>query len=521
MTVSHGIFAEAYASWLSSVAQCCAPLASCLDQKPRRSKSSFTTISWPLGRTSDQELLIDQDDEKHAHAPSVASHAVVYEQPAFQALPAAVPGDETASHSATWRERLPRKSFGSSRTSFSVRKRFKSDASSRRPQISAPSDFQHLNSGSFDFPPAEPMPPQPRLNRPARRSSFRPLELSMYASDNSMSPILPHFEFPDISPPPPAYVANRTEDDHHVHQRSYSAMSFHLPRNGTESSPSTSQEEMPPQIPPKAKARARAYTSPNVDHLKERVASAMIEVERLQKQIDDVVERQSLYVASRPSTPLSMARTMPGKLVPPCIYPSMLTDTELEPMPSIPALPPAAPSFAERLNSDMERPRTAPLRSPLRIPNRSKTFDEASSAFDGPSPVSLDDRAPPPPLPLVLRPPLRKKKSFSRVSTWLFPAPDHTRNVSLETITNAPRPVKGSEGFYQCVEPGEGSGRRSVESVDTVSTWETDGERTVPTTWSPESTPVTKQEESTIERTTTFGKTSGGRVGRTSVGVAF
>lgn len=190
-------------------------------------------------------------------------------------------------------------------------------------------------------------------------------------------------------------------------------------------------------------------------------------------------------------------------------------------MPSIPALPPAAPSFAERLNSDSERPRTAPMRSPLRIPNRSKTFDEASSAFGSPSSAGLDDHQPPPPLPLVLRPPLRKKKSFSRVSTWLFPAPEHTRNVSLETITNLPRPVKGSDGFYQCVGPAESSGRRSVESVNTASTWETDDEeRTVPTTWSPESTPVTKHEEPMIERTATFGKTNG-RAVKASVGVAY
>ena len=81
-----------------------------------------------------------------------------------------------------------------------------------------------------------------------------------------------------------------------------------------DSSPLVTQDDMPPLIPPKAKARARAYTSPEVDVIKERVASAMIEVERLQKQIDDVIERQTLYTASRPSSPQSMARTMPGKL---------------------------------------------------------------------------------------------------------------------------------------------------------------------------------------------------------------
>ncbi|ROT40587.1 hypothetical protein SODALDRAFT_321904 [Sodiomyces alkalinus F11] len=267
--------------------------------------------------------------------------------------------------------------------------------------------------------------------------------------------------------------------------------------------------------------------------MKERIAGAMIEVENLQKEIDSIMERQTVYTASsRPSTAYSMA------------------PLDMEPMPSIPALPPAAPSFAERLST--ERPQTAPsASSTVRIPHRAKTFAEASAAFITPPPSrggSEEEEHPlPPPLPLVLRPPLRKKKSFSRVSSWLFPddggaagREQHRRDISLDSVTNLPRPVKGREGFYQCVAPGgQTTGRQSFDTLSTVPTWETEGEeededgnRTVPTTtWTPGSTPVTKPDDVTtpLERIATFGKDSsirglekgGASPRRESVGVAY
>lgn|SRR5688572_1350481 len=180
-------------------------------------------------------------------------------------------------------------------------------------------------------------------------------------------------------------------------------------------------------------------------------------------------------------------------------------------MPSIPAMPPAAPSFAERLKDDIDRPQTAPIKTPLRIPNRSKTFNEASATFNTPTSASSSHIPLPPPLPLVLRPPLRKKKSFSRVSSWLSMSQGHNRDLSLDSVTNQPRPVKGTEGFYQCVPAGQSaSDRRSFGSVGTVSTWDTDEEeRTVPTTWSPGSTPITKTDAPSADRTMTFGRSAG------------
>ncbi|KAM0499337.1 hypothetical protein ACHAP9_008347 [Verticillium nonalfalfae] len=319
---------------------------------------------------------------------------------------------------------------------------------------------------------------------------------------NELSPILPHFEYPSIITAPSAarLPESRVDDFTLNRQLSYTSMSFHIPRKPT-ASPQTSYEESPPRVPPKS--RARAYTAPNVAEMKVRIASAMNEVEKLQREIDNAIERQSLYAASsRPSTAHSMAPT---------------------------ALPPAAPSFSERLSQ--ERPRTAPSQLPMRIPRRAKTFAEASAAFITPPPSREGpEHQPPPPLPLVLRPPLRKKKSFSRVSSWLFPggaaAAEHSRDMSFDSVTNLPRPVKGREGFYQCVSPPEGAGgRRSFDSTATVSTWtsEDEGQTAPTTTWSPGSTPLTKQhEEVPLERVSTFGKERGAKtLRRPSVGMAF
>lgn len=301
-------------SWFSSVSQCCAPLTSCLPQRSGRSKSlSTTVISWPLGRTSDEDLLIDQDD--HVHEKDMPP---VILQPRSQQRPE-VGYEEVYTRLHGQREKVPRKSSASSRTVLSMRKRLRSDASSRRPLISAPTNFRHVRSGSFQFPaPVQYQHnPQARANPPRRRHSLERLELSIYMPENHISPLLPHFEFP-IPPMPPAVHLPQQRGEEIItsdqsHERNYSSMSFHVPRKaGPDGTPSTTHDEIPPLIPPKAKGRARAYTSPEVDVIKERVASAMIEVERLQKQIDDVIERQSLYAPSRPSTSGSMARTMPG-----------------------------------------------------------------------------------------------------------------------------------------------------------------------------------------------------------------
>lgn len=189
----------------------------------------------------------------------------------------------------------------------------------------------------------------------------------------------------------------------------------------------------------------------------------------------------------------------------------------------IPALPPAAPSFAERLNTEVSLPNTGPVTASVHI-SQLEAYEETLDNIRQLSQSMREEQPPPPPpppLPLVLRPPLRKKKSFSRVSTWLFQEPERTRNQSLDSVTNVPRPIKGSEGFYQCVTPPRRPHRQSTETFDTLSTWSTnDGDRTVPTAWSPRSTPTRKDEDVFLERSATFGKNSIRGSDAVNVGVA-
>lgn len=212
-------------------------------------------------------------------------------------------------------------------------------------------------------------------------------------------------------------------------------------------------------------------------------------------------------------------------------------------MPSIPALPAAGPSFAERLSID--RPRTAPPKSFTPGLGAEGPIQEVPDIFDTsqlptqqqqqrytsrPSDRMLE-RQLAPPLPLVLRPPLRKKKSFSRVSNWLFPADGaehHQRGMSFDSVTNAPLPVTESDGFYTCMAPAR---RTSFDTMSSTYSWDTQAEeRTQPTTMSITDSPITKQEtrqttpNSTpwVGRTATFGRVANDTRPRPqSVGVAF
>ncbi|KAH7137135.1 hypothetical protein B0J13DRAFT_71866 [Dactylonectria estremocensis] len=581
MIVADALGAEA--PWTSWLRLCCMSPASSNETYGR--KSLFTTIpthdvSWPKGKLSDDELLMDQDEK-------LPQDTIIYSQPTHHPRPVAAP--EMGSHHRNVLEKAPpRGNVGPKPKKRRFLSLSSSSSTSRRPTISAPSNFQHISSASPKFPePAPSRNPKLRPAKPLRRRSFRPLELSISLPNNKPSPLLPHFEMlttpgtiydpnetenmsedtfetprtPDQIEKPlvrelgspftpirsvkrsaenstPSYSSDQLEaswekspaEQHSLeHQRSFSSTSFHFPRkhiSDTDSSPFTIHEdEIPPLIPPKARARSRAYTAPDVETIKERVASAMLQVEKLQKQIDDVIERQSLYSVSRPTTSHSMANTMHGETVAvlPSLVAHLLTSRpDLEPMPSIPALPPAAPSFAERLNSEIDRPHTAPIKPLTQTHRRAKTAgDAAPSSPHTPSPrARKEDRPLPPPLPLVLRPPLRKKKSFSRVSNWLFPGAEPSGDTSLGCVTNLPRPVTGKDGFYQCVSQGESRGRRqSTDSFGTVTTWETDDDRTFPSTWSPGSTAVTKADESLIPRAAAFGRTDA-YLRRTSVGVA-
>ncbi|KAL2148516.1 hypothetical protein VTH82DRAFT_2070 [Thermothelomyces myriococcoides] len=500
-------------SWL-------APFTSCCGGFRRRRRSSQS------GDVTEQDRTLTPIGVER-------NSAIVRDQPTAISPPSAEPAwpsdrinEKTLEREGSGKAKLWRTA---SRESSTRRNWFTrtSSPSVRRLQISGPTDFRHLRSESFQIPSG------PQESRP-RPNSFQPIELSIYRPENRLSAILPHIEC-NITPPPRVYTGNGSnwEDSSTTlapeatlaHERSYSTMSFHLPRKHSRQTSDASMS--PPRIPPKS--RARASTAPNTVRIVERIASAMIEKERLQAEINSLVERQSLYLNSRPSTGYDMRR--------------------LEPMPSIPALPAAAPSFAERLSND-DRPRTAPSRShsttpfegtpeltvsaqsspPQRynrftIQNQNRYGSPSTSSSDGRSTADIPLA---PPLPLVLRPPLRKKKSFSRVSNWLFDpedgaSPTVSATAAAVHTTTSPRPVKESDGFYQCVAPPEGLPRTSMDTSSSVYTWETGGNsdsdddaadagtKTLPTTattattWSPDQTPKQGWSSSTRHTTPVLG----------------
>ncbi|ORY63222.1 uncharacterized protein BCR38DRAFT_410170 [Pseudomassariella vexata] len=478
-----GMFVGAFSS-LSSSLSCCA----CVDDRPRQ-------------YVSEKESFV-----------------VLKNQPSSVPPPSVEQAWQNRGHELPM-ERTSRRRRGSGRSSFSVRRGLLSKpTSSRRPQISAPSNFRHIYSESFRFPDYG----LPRA-RP-RPLSFRPLELSIYQHDNHLSPILSPVDYPSPPVTPPQRVVTHSphSDGSYTvaHARSYSSsLSFHIPRKATNTgsvfdSPRSGSDTITQPSPARKRAQSIKANESAMDDLIEKVATAMLERDRIQKQLDDVIERQSIYVSSRPSTANEMRPSTTRSIV------------DMEPMPEIPALPPNAPSFSERVTSD--RPRTAPPKGSVYIPYREKPLSEESPAFASAFALSsssrcIEGRPPPPPLPLRLRPPLRKKKSFSHVSNWLgfsgYQQP--ARDISLDSITNKPKPIQPNDGFYQIAtpsQPDEPARRLSFESEESVSDWSSSEDleqQTVPTSWSPSSSTTVRAADP--PRAVMFGQAPR----RESVGVAF
>lgn len=422
----------------------------------------------------------------------------------------------------------------------------------RRSQISAPMNFRHVEVGR-----------EPR--------SFRPLELSIYMNGNHLSPILPEivgWESADRTmslgalerPPPPVHMRSESAQSMFtIPRKAIGSMSLHsYPVGGSSLRAYTTPESMNsgfsptitnplrprPSLPnslssqeliaalncekqlpaPPQAVRLRANTMPILAEQVERVKAVIQERKELVRQLeamnDLIAERQSLYIQSRPT---SLYPTADGK--------SRLLQSPLSVLSNIspeqPPLPPL-PLRCNPVSADKEvvRPKTAPSRPTVHIPHRSKSFDEASSAFSS----ATSSPPPPPPLPLFLsyqvaQPhPLRKKKSFSRsrVSSWLFPGKEesthqHTKSMSIGSITNTPRPVTAKEGFYQCVDPTAASCHRREVSESTVRTVSTLDGPTAATSFT--STGQSEKCKEELSRTATFGQRLGQRVSR--VGVAF
>lgn len=280
-----------FRSWFS----CCGS-----DEKPHRSESSPR-----LG--SERNIVVLRDQPAIIPRPSAEplwSSEKTYEK---------MLEHERQRERTRLRKTVSRDSSSSRRTWFA-----KSPSSQRRLLISGPTDFRHLHSESFQLPPPAPEP-VPRQ----RRRSFRPIELSIYQPHNRLSAILPHLQGCEesITPPPRVYTANSSRWDGSsttvTNDRSNSVMSFHYPRRHGRQNSSISDASMSPPRPPRsdasmsppripAKSRARANTAPNTTRIVERIASALIEKERLQSEINSLVERQSIFFNSRPSTSYTM-----------------------------------------------------------------------------------------------------------------------------------------------------------------------------------------------------------------------
>ncbi|KAI0478025.1 hypothetical protein F4859DRAFT_45301 [Xylaria cf. heliscus] len=420
------------------------------------------------------------DEKYQSHDLNYNSFSIIRDEPSFMPRPSAMSLRNTPE--TFGEERASKKRRGLGWSSFSSQKRLLPSNSSlpRRPRISPPSDFRHVYSDSFHF-------PEGTLSQPKLQSApFHPLQLNLNISDTQLSPILPRLNYTSrpVTPPPRIYIIPSPVDPGSPamsHQRSHSAQSFSIPRRPVNGSAVSSRSNTPtPQRlqPVRTRGLSPSPPTPIMEDLVERVANAMLERDRLQDQIDDIVEKQYTYTSSSPS---STSHGQPGlgldRDAKSLQQHNQMSMAEMEPMPEILALPPNAPSFSERLSSDHVQS-TSSIAQPA-APTR--TVYEANSSR------KITGRAPPPPLPLRLRPPLRKKKSFSRVSSWLFPAAGgagHRREMSLDSITNAPRPVTGGQGFYQVARPEEANLRSSFDTESTVSDWTVE-EQTILTSLSP------------------------------------
>lgn len=464
----------------------------------------------------EKEMLIQYDQPRLIPPPYEPQE---YERPSTQ-----------ASIRPSTREWMARgRDFAAStatRGSSSVRRRFQHDTIvSRRPQISAPSNFIHI---------------QPDTQRSER---FRPLELSIYMGDSQLSPILSHFGEVEASPsyPPAAILHTRSESalsnftiprkpvmfpkvsvgrlesslpDLPVDEKTASHkpqdLSYARPASLSTQDLLTALQEQLPKPPPLA--RMRAKTSPvQMLHSPQseqciRVKSILQERQDLDERLRDIEtiieERQSVYMGGSSNSVVSTeAQSQPRNL----LRIDMVKLTPTDPLP----LPRPSPLGPSALPASDRRPKTAPS-PPVRIPIRAKSFSDASAVFrtSHPIPSSIRSKSsahhvhspppPPPPLPLIFhpttpRPPLRKKKSFSLVSKWLFPGPDSSstpQSFSSESITNTPAPVAARAGFYQCVDMGQV--RRASSSVNSFSDASEEGNAymgTEPTSWTPDSSP--------------------------------
>ncbi|KAG5960891.1 hypothetical protein E4U56_004099 [Claviceps arundinis] len=383
---------------------------------------------------------------------------IINTEPNFDPASFGVP--ESDYQIAAWKpQKNTRKSFRAIRASFTRRDQSRSDGTSRRPLISAPSDFRHVRSGSHESDIKTSAFGAHSVSRPVgrtpgvsvtQRNHARSSEHDTHWPYQRISPTIPHFELHNIatSTPDPAYRAERSEQtDAWSRQRGYSSKSGKPGRI-------TSTYDDVSRLPAESKYRDRAGTAIKVDVIRERRATGVVKAEKIQGQMEDAIEQQWFYDSSCPSASHLVAPTMPAPL------------------------PPAAPSFAACKAVDVKRPQTLTLK--VSGPADRQRFgheDRKSSKARQCDAGSLSPR-----LTLVVRPPVRKRDSFSAVSTRMFSGQALAKKANVDPTTSKPKSVKGGDGFYQMVS-GPSCWRRN-ESFDSISTWHTEDEDEIaPRTW--------------------------------------
>ncbi|KAG5963674.1 hypothetical protein E4U58_003460 [Claviceps cyperi] len=378
---------------------------------------------------------------------------IINTEPSFDPASFGVP--ESDYQMAAWKQQKnTRKSFTAIRASVTRRKQSRSDNISRRPLISAPSDFRHVRSGSHESDIKTSAVGAQSVSRPVgrtpgvsvtQRNHARSSERDAHWPYQRISPTVTNFELHKIatSTPPPAYFAERSE------QRGYSSKSGQPGRI-------TSTCHDVSRLPHKSNYLDRAGTALEVDVIRERRATDVVKAEKIQGQIEDaiMIEQQGFYDSSCPLTSHLVAPTMPA------------------------SLPPAAPSFAACKDVEVKRPQTLTLKvlGPAgcqRFGHEDRKSGKARQCDAG----SLS-----PHLTLLVRPPVRKIDSFSAVLTRMFSCQALAKKANVDPTTSKPKSVKGGGGFYQMVS-GPSCWRRN-ESFDSISTWHTEDEDEIaPRTW--------------------------------------
>lgn len=304
MKGSNTTFSETCAAWMDSFSRFYSHLTACYTERSRRGKLNATHL---LSCTV-VSLTTGQD-------AATPSFEIIQDQPTWTRAPS--PAHAFRSRTRTpspLEKRRVKKSFADSLRNLTTRTlRSRKSSPRRNVRISSPTNFRHVYSHSHQFSADAFEYAAPATRRPP---PFQPLQVGV---PKDPSPIFPDFD-PEVATPPP--VARLRDEDGFYLRRCPSTLSFHVPRRPAGGSPRSPPQlartktasPPPPDVPPKS--RARANTAPEaMDHLKERIAEAMLEKERLQEMIEDVIERQSVYLGSRPSTSHSMATQLRSSML--------------------------------------------------------------------------------------------------------------------------------------------------------------------------------------------------------------